>query len=117
MRECVSRFGVGVCTCVRRKTHNTCVWQPTRARHSPPIIETLKGAGTQQDRHHGLPKHTHLVHGARKPADGELQGALRCALVAPLLAHVCCWLALVPVAVEGQAQLAALLALERAPVK
>jgi hypothetical protein len=56
-----------------------------------------------------------LVHGPRKPADAELQGAFRCLLVAPLLSEVCCGLCLVPVAVEGEADLAALLALEGAP--
>lgn len=56
-----------------------------------------------------------LVHGPREPADGELQGALCRLLVAALLPEVCCGLGLVPVAVERQADLAALLALERAP--
>lgn len=56
-----------------------------------------------------------LVHGACKPADAELQRAFCCLLVAALLAQVCCGLGLVPVAVERQADLAALLALEGAP--
>lgn len=67
----------------------------------------------------GLPcmPRTHLVHGPREPAERELERALSGLLVAPLLLQVRSRLGLVPVAVERQPDLAALLALEQAPAR